>query len=751
MNNKAVIESIIKYKMKKLLVLFLCLFWTNISFAQNRSPLERIISIKISNERLDNALKIIADAGNFSFSYNPKDFLVENKVSINAQNQSIREILLSIFGNNILLTNQKNYIILKKNDKKAQKYFFVMGYVSDGETGLKIEKASIYEPITLVSTVSNEYGYYRLKIPFGLNNVNLLVRKKSYQDERVLLKTKKDKTLNIKLLTIKTVSKIDTISRLFSLKKYTTLNINRLTIKTFPKIDTISRLFSLKIDSLPNKKLDSLPIILPNITKIEPIEIKDSIIVEASKPDSQSYWNSSKEKIYITQKRLVNWLISTKQKIHLDNIRDTIYRPVQVSILPFIGTNHYLSGNVINHFSFNVIGGYSLGVKTAEIGGILNAVRGKVNGVQVSGLINLVGQHMNGVQMASFLNLVGGNVSGVQISTWGNLNFGNTKGIQIAGFSNAIIKDFSGFQWAAYGNFILKDTKNAVQIAGFNNMVGGNAKGIQIAGFGNAVIGNLHGFQWGNVGNLVGGNGKGIQIAGLGNIVIKDFTGIQIASTGNFTTKNFKGIQVASAGNFVGGKFVGLQVSLLNYSKTFEKGIQFGLLNFSDENKGLPLGLLSFVKKGYKRFEVSADELSLFNLSFKTGVKYFYTILAYSYNFGLLNKAHYSVGYGIGTAHQLKPKLWINFDIVSSHVQQKNNGWTLNQLTKASLGVEYHRSKHFAFFIAPAFNFYAGDKIDSGKINYFKFNEKQGTFFEKKTTLSSWIGFQGGIRLFKNT
>lgn len=662
--------------MKKLLTFTLLLFSTSLSFAQNRPPLERIISVKISNERSDNALKIISNAGNFSFSYNPDEINIDKRVSINAQNQPVREILTDIFGSTTTFKNRGNYIILKKISEEPQKDFFVMGYVSDGETGLKIEKASIYEPITLASTVSNQYGYYRLKLPKDLNKINLLVRKQSYHDEKILLGSKQDKVLNIKLLAI----------------------------KQLPRIDTIVRLISFKVDSLPNKKLDSLPIIQPSTAKIESIESKDSVIIEPQKLDYREQWEITKEKLISTQDRFLDWLTSTRNNIHLDNVKDTIYRPVQISFLPFIGTNHYLSGNVINNFSFNIIGGYSLGVRTLEIGSVLNIVRGKVDGIQASGFANLVGQDVKGVQLASFGNIVGRNVYGVQAAGFGNVNFGSTGGIQMAGFSNTVLKNFSGIQASGFANFVGKDMKSSVQAAGFGNVVIGDGIGVQVAGF------------------------------------------------GNFAGKNFKGIQVSGTANYVGGTIIGLQISVFNYARKARNGYQIGVINFASESENsIPIGLLSFAGKGgYKRLELSADEVNWFNLSFKTGVKRFYNIITAGYNFGFADKPDFSLGYGLGTALQLNRRFWLNLDVVSSHIQHNNNYWNLNQHTKASLGLEIHATRHLAVFVSPTLNFLASSEssIDLGKLNNWKISEKQGYYFGEKATLTSWVGLQGGIRLF---
>ncbi len=662
--------------MKKLLTFTLLIFIQHLVFAQNRPPLERIISLKISNERLDNALKSISMAGNFSFSYNPDEIIIEKRVSINVQNQSIREILSDIFENTISFKNRGNYIILKKISDKPQEDFFVMGYVSDGETGLKIEKASIYEPVTLASAVSNQYGYYRLKIPRELANVNILVRKQNYQDERILIKNRQDKALNIKLLALKPIQ--NTASDI--------------------------KLISFKIDTLPNKKLDSLPLVKPAISNISVPEMKDSVIIETPKFDYKEQLANAKEKWNITQKRLTNWIVSADKNIHLDNIQDTIYRPFQMSLLPFIGTNFKLSGNVINDISINVIAGYSLGVRKLELGSFLNVVRGDVAGLQASGFANLVGKDVKGIQLGSFANIVGRNVSGIQSAGFGNLNLGKTQGIQLGGFGNIVLDSFDGLQAAGFVNIIGKDAKKAIQMAGFSNIASENYIGLQVAGF------------------------------------------------NNFVRKDYKGSQISGFINTVSGTLSGLQISVINFTKKANNVVQIGVVNVAGEAQNLlPIGVLSFVRKGgYKCLELSTDEVNLANLSFKTGVNRLYNILTVGYNFGQTKSPLFSYGYGLGTLWKLNKIFGVNLDVVSSHLQTQNNRWNLNQLTKINLGLEIRPTKHLSIFVAPTYNFLASNEsnIDLGKLSNNKIINRQLKYWGENATFSTWVGIQGGVRLF---
>lgn len=72
--------------------------------------------------------------------------------------------------------------------------------------------------------------------------------------------------------------------------------------------------------------------------------------------------------------------------IHSENlkaIQET--RAAQISFLPSMGIGSNLSTNglIVNHFSLNVLAGYSNGVAGCEIGGIFNLTKNDVNGVQI--------------------------------------------------------------------------------------------------------------------------------------------------------------------------------------------------------------------------------------------------------------------------------------------------------------------------------------------------------------------------------
>ena len=170
---------------------------------------------------------------------------------------------------------------------------------------------------------------------------------------------------------------------------------------------------------------------------------------------------------------------------------------MQVSLLPFIGTNHTLSGSVINTISFNVLAGYSLGVSALEVGGFANLIRGNVKGVQAAGFGNFVGKDVAGVQGAGFVNAT----------------FRDTEGIQASGFANFVGRDFQGIQAAGFVNVIGRNAKNTIQASGFANVAIGDTKGIQASGFANVAANHLKGIQASGFFNYAQIHTRGVQVS----------------------------------------------------------------------------------------------------------------------------------------------------------------------------------------------------------------------------------------------
>lgn len=280
---------------KKYTILLLCFAILSYSFEviAQKTILDQPLTIKIENEKLEDALKMIAAKAGFSFSYNPTQFDLDRTININAQNKPLRQLLDDIFRGTASFKEKQGYVILQKIEQN--KTVIVNGYIYDQLTGEKIAQASVFERHTLISAISNSYGYYRIKLPAAMASGRLEVRKEQYSNKSVAIN---DRTT------------IDVVLKPTEAQK-----------SVFQPIALVE----------PNNQLDtgtqSARVSIPH--KLEVTAIQTDTLRKA-KPTAQAS---------INWRSFVDVLASAQQQIVIGNIKDTLYRPFQISFLPFIGTN----------------------------------------------------------------------------------------------------------------------------------------------------------------------------------------------------------------------------------------------------------------------------------------------------------------------------------------------------------------------------------------------------------------------------
>src|SRR3954469_2081903 len=81
-------------------------------FAQ--SILEKTISVRFDNQRLDNVLEIISNKGNFYFSYNSNIIKKDTLVTFSVTNKSVKQILDVLLPDQYEFRESGNYIIIRK-------------------------------------------------------------------------------------------------------------------------------------------------------------------------------------------------------------------------------------------------------------------------------------------------------------------------------------------------------------------------------------------------------------------------------------------------------------------------------------------------------------------------------------------------------------------------------------------------------------------------------------------------------------
>ena len=389
----------------------------------------------------------------------------------------------------------------------------------------------------------------------------------------------------------------------------------------------------------------------------------------------------------------VNWLVPEETRINSANLTVHSSRAFQASIIPYIGTNWKVTGSITNRVSLNLLAGYTGGLKGVEVGGLLNVVKNEIHGLQVGGLGNIVG--------------------------------GVGTGWQIGGLFNYDVNQFKGVQIGGLMNYVT-DTVSGVQIGGLTNILTGTVKGIQVSGLTNIVTKNCDGWQISGLLNLTLKDVKQVQIAGLVNYG-RDVEGVQIAGLVNMARMGNSGVQIAG---------------LLNYA-TEVNGLQLGLINVSNTvERGVPVGLFSYVQQGYHLFELSGNEIFYVNAAFKSGTRSFYNFV----QFGVGSDYKLQGSYGIGTIFTLKKKLSMNIDASAGFVYHPIDTVYHGLLLKFNPALEYRFVKHFALFIGPAYNFFLFPKGDpsatSRGLSFYDFYFKS----TENASIQMWIGGVFGVR-----
>ncbi len=264
------------------------------------------------------------------------------------------------------------------------------------------------------------------------------------------------------------------------------------------------------------------------------------------------------------------------------------------------------------------------------------------------------------------------------------------------------------------------------------NVIGKNALGMHFAGVSNTVNGQYIGSQFAGISNAVNGNVLGAQVAGISNISNGDFTGLQLSGISNIAI----------------GDVTGAQMGLINTAKNVT-GFQLGLINVAESfEKGVPLGLISFVKDGFHAIEVSGGESIYGNLSLKMGVDKLYTI--YRLGYAANNSENYlTYGMGLGSMVDLTEKAKISLDLSANHIIQSSNSPRLNLLARADVAFRYHLNDHIGFFGGPSFNVYISEySVDSENtalsIPYSLYEEN---WWNNDGSTSIWIGANAGVSI----
>ncbi|MEO8413823.1 MAG: STN and carboxypeptidase regulatory-like domain-containing protein [Ginsengibacter sp.] len=464
---------------KKAILIFILFAGMNFgSLAQN--ILDKNISFEVSRQRLDNVLEIVSNKGDFYFSYNSNIIKRDSLVTLTVNNKTIQQVLDLLFSDGYEFKESGNYIIIRRVPIKVtlitnkaiseDKIYTVSGYVLDDESGEKLSDASIYEKRLLASALTDENGYFKIKLKSKNKTAELTVSKEFYQDTTVVIQPRYNQQLTITIMPLEESQSIVTVSP-----------------RDFYAPDSLK----LSVES-------------------------DAAIKE--------YLYVKKDSVKLEKTAAGNFLLSSKQKIQSLNLKKFFTeRPFQVSLTPRLGTHGQLSPQIVNNFSLNIFGGYTGGLNGVEIGGLFNLDKRDVKYFQAAGLFNLTGGSVTGTQFAGINNTVINNLSGWQTAGIYNYTKGKVNGLQVAGIYNHVSDTLRGVQLAGISNYANKKA-SGLQIAGIGNFSRREMNGTQVAGIFNYAK-KVHGLQIGLIN--ISDTSDGYSI-GLLNLVNKGYHKVSI-------------------------------------------------------------------------------------------------------------------------------------------------------------------------------------------------------------------------------
>ncbi len=351
---------------------------------------------------------------------------------------------------------------------------------------------------------------------------------------------------------------------------------------------------------------------------------------------------------------------------------------------------------------------------------------------------------------ASLFYPIGTNGKEINVVNYSSLNliYGKAaafQGVEISGFGSRITDYGMGLQVAGFGNVVENYFKGS-QISGFGNITGSSFEGLQVSGFGNITGSNLQGAQVAGFMNITGGYLRGFQTAGFMNITGGEFDGAQVAGFMNIAGGSSQGFQIAGFMN-LNGSFDGLQIAPFNINGE-TRGMMIGVINMTGKMKGVPIGLISYVKDGYRAFDISGNESFYINASYKTGVSGFYNILTAGLRPGS-GFTRFGLGWGVGSEIFLGKGAFMNIEATATQISE-DEIWTsdLNLLNSVKFSFGANLTSGLVIYAGPSFNVLVSEYQNAdGTIG----SEIAPTWhFYNKTTndtnVKMWAGFNLGLR-----
>lgn len=379
--------------------------------ARAQNWLQMPVTLSVQQKPLGTVLKELETRSGASFSYNSSTVPSDSLVSLSVQGGTLNAALGKLLGDGYEYHERGAHVVIRPASDGGT--YSITGYVFDRETGERVLYASVYEPRQLASALTDEQGYFRLKLKDEYSAAALSIRHMAYADTAIPLRPGRDAEISV------------------------------------------------SIAPRPNE-LDSIIVVPRNAF----------------------------------ERFIARMLISPRLRMQDMNLGDFVAKqPVQLSLVPGLGTHGKMAAQIDDKVSINVLGGYSGGVEGAQVGSLFNIVRRDVTGAQAAGLFNLVGGDVEGAQMAGLYNGTPGYMHGAQASGIASRTGGTMHGTQFSGVYSEALGNMRGVQASGVVSFARR-RMHSLQLGGVANLALDTMQGAQLAGVVN-IAKHSKGFQLG--------------------------------------------------------------------------------------------------------------------------------------------------------------------------------------------------------------------------------------------------------------
>ena len=181
----------------KYLLLLVGVTASQFSLAQE-NPLERRLTLKVENVRLDDALYIIGQTGGFNFCYNSNLIDKDSLVSIDGVEVLTSEMLSNLLEDDLELMAVGNHIVIRKKVVPVQGSELVgqvtiSGFIIDDWSGERMNGVTVFEDYQRQSLQTDGNGKFSISVPKSIRSIALNLSHPAYRDTSFVIVPKSSK------------------------------------------------------------------------------------------------------------------------------------------------------------------------------------------------------------------------------------------------------------------------------------------------------------------------------------------------------------------------------------------------------------------------------------------------------------------------------------------------------------------------------------------------------------------------------